>query len=332
MQEMRQALNRVLQRPESFVLGFADFKTDENRAKILFGKQEGKLVIEKAKFLAQGSNAAIYKFKEYAVKIQNIIGATDDDKLIFNSAGTKEEIEALQDVEDVPGTLKVVAPVLGVDSLEPIGFISKLYTGNFKDYCLSSSPLKLPEAFIQLSGTFSGMHKKDKVHNDIKPENIFANFDDNGLKEIVVGDISKTAFDQSSFTISPQYTFKSEFEKIDALLCSKKPTKAEEKEVLSLRKKLDVRGFAFLMHCTLAKGLELLDPFPLEEDSIRGYPKEFPSKEERIAQYVEISETSASKELRDYVKMLLTVNCSDLPSMEEVHQSLISIQSKEVSS
>jgi hypothetical protein len=176
------------------------------------------------------------------------------------------------------------------------------------------------------------MHKTDKVHTDIKIDNIFTNFDLNGVSELVVGDITKTDPDNTTFSYSLPYSFQPEVNQL------KFDDKRTLEERLELQKKLDVRQFAFFMYYSIraeksenkkVEGkVKLNYAFPPSDPSRKvSSPKDFPTKEERVANYTPIPDDKAPRAIRDFIEYLLTEDFEKLLSMEAVHQELQEIYS-----
>lgn len=347
IKKVRHAVNKMIVSKDASIFGLVDVKIEEKKEQIFLRKHKGKLFIDQPNACGKGGNATVYKVRDYALKKFNLATSIANAQTIDEDFSTQlkkqlkkeveAEIEASNDIKNIRGTLKIKAPLKDMESDLLIGYVMKAYDGDFGDYLLSSdrNPAELCKYFTELARIFAQMHKKDKVHNDIKIDNVFTDFDQGGVKKLVVGDITKT--DPDNLAFSMQYNFQSEIKAI-------KPDETLTiKDRLFLQKKLDVRQFAFFMYYSIlaeksdnpeTEGkIKLNQAFPLKyPDAKITYPKDYSTCKERKANYNRIPENKAPEALRDLIERLLTEDFKTLPSMKEVYNRLRSIQSKAVNS
>ena len=352
LKKVRQAINKMIVSKKKSIFALVEIKIDGKIQQIFLKKRKGQLLTEHAKLCGEGADAMVYKAACYALKkfklatslaLAESNGNTSEELKDIEQDLEKEiteEIKAGRDVSNITGTLKIFAKLKDMGSDRLIGYVMKAYDGDFGDYLLSNSlnsphrAMQLCQHFIKLADTFAGMHKIDKVHTDIKIDNIFTNFDQNGISELVIGDITKTDPEYTTFSYSLPYCFQS-----DVLKIKRNTQDLTLLKRLELQKKLDVRQCAFFMYYSIRAErstteeiegkVKLNGAFPLNDPSYAiDSPKDYTNKKEREANYTPIPKGKAPRALRDYIKHLLTEDFDKLPSMEEVHQKLkkISLQ------
>jgi hypothetical protein len=185
IKKVRRAVNKMIVSKDSSIFGLVDVTIKGKKEQIFLRKRKGELFLDQPKPCGDGGTATVYKVHGYALKKFRPVTEIDPitDTPIVSAKNVKREMDACKDVETIPGTLKIKAELKDMESNRLIGYVMRAYDGDFGDYLLSShkNPSQLCKHFTKLAGTFAQMHAIDKVHTDIKIDNVFANFDQKGV-------------------------------------------------------------------------------------------------------------------------------------------------------
>lgn len=318
--------------------------------KIVGVLQDGKLLVgEITEALSEGSNGDVYA--GVITVLDQATGKSEEKnvalKMPKSHVGSKEVKRewrvTLSAARNNPSAIEVLSPVASEDGKEIQGLLLPLFHGNFKAHIESmvSKPFseRLQEGlkiFKDLSQGLSQNHGRDIIHNDIKSENVFVEYQNvEGkapiLRKAVLGDWSNTI--EEGETMTSLFSFRKDYELLQSLLEKKEKeglSEKENKDLKSLRKRMDVRQFGFFIHevlgtcvtevsvagtCETEKVLAFSEPYPLEELS---EGKWWPMIDER---YTDLPKTVPAP-LRKLVRDMLNPDESKVPSMREVADRL----------
>src|SRR3989339_163762 len=163
--------------------------------------------------------------------------------------------------------IKPIAPVVNIET-EAFeenyqGVLLPLFDGNIKDYLekmiltLNIAPKDRPKRILpilkSIAEGLSKYHQEDIIHNDIKIENVFVKYDKKNsdplaLKKVVLGDWSNT-MKKRGLSVTSIFTAEHEYLRLKELFDKKnQKTEEDKEEIKQIRKRIDVRQFAFMMH------------------------------------------------------------------------------------
>jgi tRNA A-37 threonylcarbamoyl transferase component Bud32 len=254
----------------------------------------------------------------------------------------KTEVESTEGVSEMEHVVTFHGPLYDED-IELRGLVLSKFPSNMRDFValLANQPFEKRhtialKVFSTLVNVISNMHKDNKIHNDIKLENIVIDYDSATLDilDIALIDFSNTDPKKTDFTYTKQYLFSREyrsfiraFEQLENLKkyaseCKEKIT-ARENSCTIRRKVIDVRLVAFCIYEMLNVEVDsrgkcyFSQPYPLTYDGFPDPDREYEDLPERVDQ-----------EVRALIQDMLHPTPSEVPTIDKVSERLKAIMTR----